>query len=269
MVVFVIVLVRRPQWRFLLICLSFLPAIHGEEELNNGEDFTRPLSRFDLRYRFEEKAEDVDQSTFILRLDHPIPLSKEWKIATRLEMPFVLNDSPGADNPDGETRFGTGDFLAQAELIDTVTKRFAWGFGARVVFPTASEDQLGSGRYQLVSLAGFRYSLPELSRGSFFQPLVRYDFDIGGDANRKHISRFRFSPTLNIALPQRWYLTLYPSQDIVLDNIGGHRWFIPADFLIGRHLSDRVVASLEASIPIIKEFSLYDFKLEGRIGFSF
>jgi hypothetical protein len=34
-----------------------------------------------------------------------------------------------ADNPAGVTRFGTGDFLAQAALIDTVTKRFAWGFG--------------------------------------------------------------------------------------------------------------------------------------------
>ena len=258
-----------PGWRFLLIGLSFLPAIHAEDELNNGEDFTRPLSRFDLRYRFEEKADDVDQSTFILRLDRPIAVSREWEVATRFEQPFVLNDQSGADNPSGETRFGTGDFLAQAALIDTLTKRFAWGFGLRVVFPTANEDQFGSGRYQLVPLAGFRCSLPELSRGSFFQPLARYDFDVGGNSNRKHISRFRFSPTLNIALPKRWYITLYPSQDIVLDNIGGHRWFIPADFLIGRHLSDRIVASLEISIPIIKEFNLYDFKLEGRIGFSF
>lgn len=258
-----------PSWLLLVFGLLSVPAIHAEEELNNGEDFTRPLSRFDLRYRFEEKADDVDQSTFILRLDRPIPLSKEWKIATRFEQPLVLNDMTSADNPAGVTRFGTGDFLAQAALIDTVTKRFAWGFGTRVVFPTASEDQFGSGRYQLVPLAGFRYSLPELSSGSFFQPLARYDFDVDGDANRKHISRFRFSPTLNIALPRRWYLTLYPSQDIVLDNIGDHRWFIPADFLIGHHLSDRVVASLEISIPIIKEFTLYDFKLEGRIGFSF
>lgn len=143
------------------------------------------------------------------------------------------------------------------------------GASARVLFPTANEDQFGSGRYQLIPLAGFRYSLSELSSGSFFQPLVRYDFDVGGNANSKHVSRFRFSPTLNIALPKRWYLTLYPSQDIVLNNIGGHRWFVPADFLIGRHLSDRVVASLEISIPLIKDFNLYDFKLEGRIGFSF
>ena len=169
-----------PRWFFLLIGVSFLRSVHAEEELNNGEDFTRPLSRFDLRYRLEEKADDVDQSTFILRLDRPIPLSKEWKIATRFEQPFVLNDQSSADNPAGAMRFGTGDFLAQAALIDTATKRFAWGFGARIVFPTASEDQFGSGRYQLVPLAGLRYSLPELSRGSFFQPLARYDFDVGG-----------------------------------------------------------------------------------------
>lgn len=132
-------------WLFLLIGLSFVPAIHAEEEPNNGEDFTRPLSRFDLRYRFEEKADDVDRSTFILRLDRPIPLSKEWKIATRFEQPLVINDQTSTDNPSGATRFGTGDLLAQAALIDTVTKRFAWGFGMRLSFLPRTKTNLVPG----------------------------------------------------------------------------------------------------------------------------
>lgn len=258
------------RWASIILIGLILPGfVRAEEELNNGEDFTRPLNQFQLRYQYQEKSDDVDESTFILRLDHPIPLSENWKISTRFDLPFVLTDAVSADNPGGETGFGLGDFLAQAALIETVSDRFAWGSGFRWVFPTASEDQFGTGKYQLVPFLGMRYSLPELSKGSFFQPIVRYDFSVAGDESRKDVSRFRFSPTLNIALPDRWYITLYPSQDIVLNNIGGHNWFVPADFLIGRHLNQRIVTGLEISIPIIKEFTLYDFKLEARLSYSF
>lgn len=229
----------------------------------------RPPARFDLRYQFETKAGGVDQNTFILRMDRPIQLSKDWKLAFRFDLPFVLSNGTSSDNPDGHMEFGTGDFLAQAALIDTVTDRFAYGAGLRTVFPTASEDQFGSGKYRLVPIVGARYKVPEVSRGSFLQLVVRYDFDVGGDAQRSHVNRLRFSPTFNLALPQHWFVTLFPSQDIVLNTIGGKRWFVPADFLVGRNLTERVVASVEISVPVVKEFTLYDFKLEARLSYSF
>jgi hypothetical protein len=242
---------------------------HAEEELNNGQDFTRPPARFDLRYQFQAKGGGVEQSTFILRLDQPIQLSEQWKLAFRFDLPFVLSNGTSSDNPNGRMGFGTGDFLAQAALIDTVTDRFAYGGGLRMLFPTASEDQFGSGKYRLVPIVGARYKLPELSRGSFLQFVLRYDFDVGGDGSRGHVSRLQCSPTLNIALPKRWFVTLFPSQDIVLNTIGGKRWFVPADFLMGRNLTERVVASVEASVPIVKEFVLYNFKLQARLSYSF
>jgi hypothetical protein len=67
-------------------------------------------------------------------------------------------------------------------------------------------------------------------------------------------------------LPQRRQVNRKPTgrvaQDIVFNNIKGHDWFVPADLLIGRYLDDRLVASFEISIPIIKEFTLYDLKLD-------
>ncbi|MEP6671189.1 MAG: hypothetical protein ABJF10_18655 [Chthoniobacter sp.] len=259
---------------FFLLSVSFLalgPWTHGraEEPPNNDEDFTRPLKRFDLRYQFQDKAGGTGQSTFILRRDQPIRLSKDWKLATRLDVPFVLSNGTGRDNPQGRTEFGTGDVLAEAVLVDTLNERFAFGGGLRVLFPTANEDQFGSGKYRLIPLMGARFFLPEISKGSFFQPVVRYDFDAGGYGGRNHVSQLQFSPTLNIQLPDRWFLTLFPSQDIVVNNIGGHKWFLPADFLIGRNLDQRTVASVEVSIPIVKQFTLYDFKLEARVSYSF
>jgi hypothetical protein len=261
-------LVSIAQLAFLLGTLPF-GSTRAEEPLNNDEDLTRPLTRLDVRYQFQDKASGVEQSTFILRAQQPIPLGREWEIATRADLPFVLNDGTSSDNPKGETRIGLGDFLTQFVLINTINERFACGAGLRTLYPTANQEQFGSGKYRLIPLIGMRAFLPEISVGTFFQPVVRYDFDAGGDSSRSHLSQLQMSPTVNIALPDRWFITLYPSQDIVLNNIRGHQWFVPADFLVGRNIDKFTVVSIEVSIPIVKEFTLYDFKLEARISRSF
>lgn len=260
----------RYAWLAIILLCGVVTGLRAEDnDPNNGEDLTRPLPRFDFRFQYQDKGGGVEQSTFLLRRDQPIPLNERWKISTRFELPLVLSNNSGRDNPDGHMGFGTGDALAQVILIDTLTERFAYGAGARMLFPTANEDQFGSGKYRLIPVAGARYKLTELSRGSYFQLAVRYDFDVGGYGGRNHVSQLQLSPTLNVALPDRWFVTLFPSQDIVLNTIGGKRWFIPADFTVGRNVTDRFVTSLEISVPLVKEFTLYDFKLEARFSYTF
>jgi hypothetical protein len=92
---------------------------------------------------------------------------------------------------------------------------------------------------------------------------------VGGQPGRSHISRIRWSPTVNINLPQKWYVTLFPSQDIAVNFMDGGKWFFPLDFLVGKRLSSRTLVSLEASIPLVKEYNLYEFKLVARLAFTF
>jgi len=47
------------------------------------------------------------------------------------------------------------------------------------------------------------------------------------------------------------------------------RLFLPFDFLIGKLWPGKLVTSIEVSVPIIKEYKLYDCKMEARIGFFF
>lgn len=49
----------------------------------------------------------------------------------------------------------------------------------------------------------------------------------------------------------------------------GGKWFFPLDFLVGKRLSSRTLVSLEASIPLVKEYNLYEFKLVARLAFTF
>ena len=131
-------------------------------------------------------------------------------------------------------------------------------------------DAFGSGKWQIMPVAGVRYALWEISPSSYFEPLVRYDASIAGDPTRRTISTLEFAPTFNIGLPDRWFLTFYPSADIRInygDPITGQtgRLFLPFDVSVGRKLSDNITLSLELGVPIIKDYPLYDFKTRLRL----
>ena len=49
------------------------------EEINTGQDKTKPLARFDIRYRYHNLASDNDQHTLILRADKPFVLNSDFR----------------------------------------------------------------------------------------------------------------------------------------------------------------------------------------------
>ena len=202
-------------------------------------------------------------------MDVPFDLGSGYKFSTRFDLPMSFNDVPTRDNPTGDTEFNVNDVLVQGLLIKSFNKAVAAGIGTQVIIPTGTDDSFSGNRWRLIPTAGVRISTPQISKGSFFVMAARYDFDFAGDDGRRHTSQLQFGPTLNIALPDRWFLTLFPSTDIRVNLEDGGKWFVPADFLIGKMLNKTTVASVEVSIPIIKDYDLYDFKVEARIGFFF
>ena len=119
-------------------------------------------------------------------------------------------------------------------------------------------------------IVGFRVALPEISASSYFEPIFRYDESVAGDPTRRNISNLQFSPALNIGLPDRWFVTFYPSQDIRVnfgDPVTGQtgRLFLPFDARFGKKLSDNVAASLELGVPIIRDYPVYNFKGQFRL----
>lgn len=169
--------------------------------------------------------------------------------------------------------FGRGDSFVETVLVHTIDRDWAFGFGARLVAPTA-EDALGTGKWQVMPGFGVRYSLLGLDPDTYFVPKLRYAISFGGDPSRRNISQAEMAPTLNIGLPDRWFAILYPSYDIRInygDPIPGQtgRLFLPFDFALGRQIGQNMVVSLEASIPIIKDFPVYNFKTELRVFMRF
>ena len=84
----------------------------------------------------------------------------------------------------------------------------------------------------------------------------------------------QIAPTLNIGLPERWFVTLYPSYDIRInygDPVPGQtgRLFLPFDAAIGRKITDKAMITWEIAAPIVKDYPVYNFKTELRLTINF
>jgi hypothetical protein len=212
---------------------------------------------------------EVTTETLNLRYDHAFNLPSGWILATRSDLPLLVKNSIADSNPNGDFVGGIGDVDIQAALIHDIDQRWAFGFGMRLIAPTG-DDVLGSGKWQVMPLVGARLALPEVSNGSYFEPLLRYDVSVAGDPTKKNISNLQFAPMLNINLPDHWFITLFPSPDIRInygDPVTGQtgRWFVPFDFRFGKKITDNTALSLEIGVPIVKDYPVYDFKTQLRL----
>jgi hypothetical protein len=258
-------------------------ALPQAQNANTGDDFFRPPPNlFQMMYQYKTapgsgstpgSIRDVTTETLNLRVDHSLDLAPLWILALRGDLPLLAKNPITSSNPDGDYLHGVGDVDVQAVIVHNLSQRWAIGFGARLVAPTGG-DTIGSGKWQIMPAAGVRYALWEINSSSYFEPVVRYDVSFAGDPTKKNISNLQFAPTFNLGLPDRWFITFYPSLDIRFnfgDPITGQtgRLFLPFDARIGRKLSDNVALSFELGVPIIKDYPVYNLKTQLRLNVTY
>ena len=255
--------------------VSFAAEIPQAKVLNNGQDVTRPLARFDARYQYQLLAKKSSKDIFTFRTDRPFIINKDWQIGTRLDLPSVLTNKKTAQEPGGPYKFGLGDVLGQVLLIRQFDDLWAAAAGPQFVFPTAGTDQMGDGKYQVVPSAGVRRMLPKLSDGSFAALLMRYAVSYAGSSKRDSISTLEIAPMFNWTLPRQWFLTTYPSSDIQINFQDKGAVFLPFDVMIGKTITNKAVFSVEIGFPMYHSGELsrfnttYEFKMEARVGFFY
>jgi hypothetical protein len=207
----------------------------------------------------------------LLRVTSKLKLDAGWRAGLLAEVPFVDKRTTTFESSDSRTRrlplnkFGIG--MRRSKLIwPTTSTRI--GFGARV--GPSAQDSLGSGKWQIMPGFGVRYSFADLGPDTYFVPVIRYALSVAGDPARRNIRQAQISPKLNIGLSDRWFITLYPSYDVRINDrpsVPGQTGplFLPFDVAVGREIVEGVQLSLEVSVPIILDFSVYNFKIELRL----
>lgn len=238
----------------------------GESD-NLGQDATRPRSRLDLRVKYEQITSDLELVKLTARVDHPILFDNGWKLNTRISQGFFFSDLPSSDNLDGQTEEGFGDLLTQAFFIPPSKGKTSIGFGLRTIFPIATQDQLGTGKYSLVPIGVVLHFPSWLPPGSFLGMGVRNQFGFGGDDDRDDIAELQVVPILNIRLPGKSFVGFFPT--IRRDWKDGHDFAFPFDIEFGRAIGNGKVGSLRFQTPMIDDRDRSDWSLEARVTFLF
>ncbi|MEW6436847.1 MAG: hypothetical protein AB1508_06725 [Pseudomonadota bacterium] len=242
----------------------------------NNADFTRPETSATTRFEFRTSSNPTsltDREREILQYNSRLDLGSGWKLGWQVQMPFVEKTTTTYNQPGVQSAAGFDDAVLQSALIRSLDEHWAYGFGARLVAPPPSPS-LGTDRWQIMPLAGVRYSFLEIGPDTYFVPVVRYAIGFGGNPTARTIREPQIAPTLNIGLPDHWFVTLYPSNDIRINfgtPISGQtgRLFLPFDAAVGRKFMGNLIVSLEASVPIVKDYPVYDFKSELKVTWQF
>lgn len=254
-----------------------------EQPPNTGQDvFEPPANLFQVLYGYQTKPGSgatpgalatTTTETWDLRFDHRVDLSPQSLIVLRADLPVIDTNPTSASNPNGNYLGGLGDADVQAIYAYNFNSRWAAGGGARLIAPTGG-DTIGSGKWQIMPIAGFRYGLSDVLSGSYFEPFARYDVSFAGDPATRNISNLQLAPYLNLGLPDDWFVAFFPSADIRVnfgDPVTGQtgRLFLPFDARVGRNLTDHIALSLEIGAPIIKDYPVYNFKAQVRMNVTF
>ena len=273
-----------------LASVSLRPTIATSQEANAEDQgpttsqdvFKPPENLFQLRYQYRTapgsgstpgSIATVTTDQIRLRLDHRIDLSQQSLLVLRSDLRVVAKDPITSSNPNGDYLYGLGNTDIQAVYAYNFDSRWAAGFGSRLIAPTGA-DTLGSGKWQIMPIAGFRYGLSEISPGSYLEPYARYDVSFAGDPAKRNISNLQLAPLFTLGLQKTWVISFYPSADIRVnfgDPVTGQtgRLFLPFDTRIGRKLNDHTAISFEIGIPIIKDYPVYNLKAEVRLNVTF
>jgi hypothetical protein len=269
--IFLVLILSLPAYAANEPSQQFHPAAQMAEQINNGQDITRPVTRVDVRYQFVNVPHGYHQDIYTLRSDGAIKLSSKWEIALRGDVPTVYGDVPANDNEQAKMQFSLGDIVTQVVPVYILNERIGFGAGVQLLWPTATNDQSGTGKYVAIPLAGMRVSLPEISNGSFFLPYARYEISYAGSSQRNDINKLQFAPCLNVMLPKQLFVVLWPDPEIAYD-FEQNAWTIPANFMIGKMFAKNIVGSIECFIPMFEASDYvksYNFKTEARMGFFF
>jgi hypothetical protein len=244
-------------------------------ELNNdGNDDTDPISRLDLRTQYTSLPDAVTPDQVLgdrsrdretLRDDIVFPRGPD-QIQLRTDVPLVWSNVPTSDNPEGHGQFGLGDLLLQGSYSHALDARWAVAVGVRTILPTASEDALGAGKWQIAPSIDVRASLPEVSVGSYVSLTVRQFSSVAGDPSRRNVRNTSILPALNLSLPKQWYVLFNPN---IQYNLNSEKWFVPLNATVGKKFGAKWMLSFEYNYGLVMNDPRYKQYVDFRIGYFY
>lgn len=159
---------------------------------------TEPLTQIQLRDVLSSKVPEYDGGTNLFQVVPilPIPRNRLLNFDQLMKITFQVPSTP---NPNGETGFGDID------LFDLITFNKSWGrwaAGLTFVFPTASSEILGQGKWQIGPAIALMYTgTQDLIIGAVFQNQISF----AGDPSREDVNTLIITPTATLTFAGGWF----------------------------------------------------------------
>jgi hypothetical protein len=188
-----------------------------------------------FKFTTDDGAHNGDFTVLNIRPIYTFNTNK-WYLINRVVVPLTHLDENATWLPDqtqpvgGKNLTGLGDISYIFAVEPRGLKPVSIAGGMVASFPTATEDQLGSGKWgagpALVILARHdRWGLTMITRQLW---------SLGGDADRSNISNLAVEPIFNWKINDKWYLFTDPIIAVNWMQPGSNRWIVPVGGGAGR-----------------------------------
>jgi hypothetical protein len=154
----------------------------------------------------------------------------ELGIFTRLTVPFVETVPVPLASGGNDRESGFGDIQLGGVLAPQRLSGFVWGIGPTFVFPSASDDALGQGKWQAgpAALAGY------VGRSWTAYVVAEQWWSFAGDHDRPGTSQLCLNYVLIRNLPRRWQVGMQPSLTVDWKAPPGNEVSFPIGLGVGR-----------------------------------
>jgi len=174
-----------------------------------------------------------------VNLQPVLPVSVgNWNLVSRFIAPAIVSvdgyieGTPGipSGSPGVERKTGIGDINYSLFFSPADSSGPIWGIGPSLSFPTASNDQLGSGKW---SVGPSAVALWQPKWGTFGS-LVAQLWSFAGDDDRADVSQFLIEPFVSYNLDNGWYLVTDMIITANWNGASGKKWTVPVGGGIGK-----------------------------------
>ena len=226
---------------FLLTALS-TNAWSAEDESSGGDlrsAVQNPISSLiSLPFKLTVDTGADNGDAQILNIQPVIPVTVgDWNLVNRAIIPIANVDGaiPTSNNPnpgsgDGGSASGLGDINYSIYFSPVKVDKVIWGVGPSLNMPTASEDQLGSGKWS----AGVTAVALSVTEWGSMGVLGRQLWSFAGDDDRNDVNQSLIEPFVNYNLDDGWFLLT----DMVItanwEASSGNQWTVPVGGGVGR-----------------------------------
>jgi len=179
-----------------------------EDTAQNTTDPLMPSLWYSLEDEFAPNFEDASGSSNQLNLRAQLPLGRYYKMPAifsaghalnliKFKLPFVTSSPSDAGS---EVITGAGDMtVASLALFGSLQER--WAAGPAFKFPTASQSDLGSGKWSIGPALGYTYEPgPHWTFGIYTASYFSY----AGPKSRPPVQQTQITPTISYALAHGW-----------------------------------------------------------------